>query len=120
MSTNRRGDGGGPPPPPVITTLATTAKNGIFNLRGRVTIKTQFEMRFVVAGTGADRDPDDAMKWVGTGGNALYTFELGDDGTLSQVSGCVALFCTPNPGLRLAGGHACATDRAPERVCLHG
>ena len=43
-------------------------------------------MRFVVAGTGADRDPDDAMKWVGTGGNALYLFELGDDGTLSQVS----------------------------------
>jgi hypothetical protein len=35
------------------------------------------------------------MKWVGTGGNALYTFELGDDGTLSQVSGCVALFALP-------------------------
>ena len=43
-------------------------------------------MKFVVVGTGAERDPDNAMKWVGNSGNALYLFELDEAGVLSQVT----------------------------------
>ena len=42
-------------------------------------------MKLCVVGTGADRDPDDPHHFIGNAGNALYLFEVDDEGTLSQV-----------------------------------
>ena len=50
----------------------------------------------VFAGTGADRDPDDPMAWLGgDAGNALMVYSLSDDGALTHCDGPVAAGTNP-------------------------
>lgn len=53
--------------------------------------------QFVIVGCGGERDPDDPMKWIGSGGNSLNVFEL------TKVR-LLALLC-PHPALQMTSLH---------------
>ena len=62
--------------------------DGAHSICLRVTMAASPTRSVVVIGTGAERDPADAMKWVACpGSNALHTFHLDHvTGTLSLAS----------------------------------